>query len=89
MGLIFSFQTGQRWLYWGFPHAFLELFYSTKIPERPVKAVFAPVKGFFEELLGLFYGKIEPFYFHEARGGSVLPVPAAATLLRRPRGTTA
>ena len=54
-----------------------------------LKRYFAPVKGFFEELLGLFYGKIEPFYFHEARGGSVLPVPAAATLLRRPRGTTA
>ena len=50
---------------------------------------FAPVKGFFEGLLGLFCGKIEPFYFYGARGGSVLPVPAATTLLRRPRGTTA
>ena len=28
---------------------------------------FAPVKGFLEELLGLFYGKIEPFYFRGAR----------------------
>ena len=50
---------------------------------------FAPVKGFFVGLLGLFYGRIKPFYSHGARGGSVLPVPAAATLLRRPRGTTA
>lgn len=54
-----------------------------------LKRYFALIYGFFEGLLGLFCGKIEPFYFHGMRGGSVLPVPAAATLLRRPRGTTA
>ena len=54
-----------------------------------LKRYFALIYGFFEELLGLFYDGIKHFYFHEAREGSVLPVPAAATLLRRPRGTTA
>ena len=32
---------------------------------------FAPVKGFLEELLGLFYGRIKPFYSHGARGERV------------------
>lgn len=38
-----------------------------------LKRYFAPVKGFFEELLGLFYGKIEPFYFRGARVGACYP----------------
>ena len=69
--------------------AYFEPDFRIKIPERSVVTVLAPIKGFFEGLLGLFCGKIEPFYFYGARGGSVLPVPSAATLLRRPRGTTA
>lgn len=63
--------------------------FRIKIPERSVVTVFCAGKRLFEGLLGLFCGKIEPFYFYGARGGSVLPVPSAATLLRRPRGTTA
>lgn len=36
-----------------------------------MKRCFAPIKGFFEGLLGLFYGRIKPFYSHGARGERV------------------
>lgn len=68
---------------------FWSYFIAQKYRSGLLKRYFAPIKGFLEELLGLFYGKIEPFYFRGGEGGSVLPVPAAATLLRRPRGITA
>lgn len=53
-----------------------------------MKRYFAPVKGFFRDYWDYFAAKLSLFISME-RGESVLPVPAAATLLRRPCGTTA